>query len=87
MSQNPIDLAPDERVQFKFLHFTPGNVEWEDGPNRLLDIPSGSTDVYLQGRFNGDCVMCLSKPGGLVATDDAEDWRQRHESVRREIAT
>jgi len=69
------------------LHFTPGNVEWEDVPNRVLDIPSGSTDVYWQGFFNGEGNMCLNKPGGLVATDDAEAWRQQHESVQRKIAT
>eukprot|EP00971_Amphidinium_carterae_P283291 5624320-Amphidinium_carterae.1 len=61
VTKEPISL-PATRIECKFVRLSErGHVEWESGPNRVLDIPSGKKTtggaMQLRSKFNGECVL------------------------------
>ncbi|CAE8703201.1 unnamed protein product, partial [Polarella glacialis] len=50
VTEKPVAIAPQHRVEFKFVRVggAPGSVEWEDGPNRVLEVPVGKAGIHIQ---------------------------------------
>eukprot|EP00933_Yihiella_yeosuensis_P030515 TRINITY_DN24156_c0_g1_i1.p1 TRINITY_DN24156_c0_g1~~TRINITY_DN24156_c0_g1_i1.p1 ORF type:complete len:448 (+),score=72.57 TRINITY_DN24156_c0_g1_i1:69-1346(+) len=89
-TKQSIPLTPCDRVEFKFVRKRLGEVEWEEGPNRILEVPRTQVDLFLKGRYKGDSLVereeRREKPAPVAAIDAAEAaadavWRQRYEEL------
>jgi len=90
----PVSLMPRDRVEFKFVRMKPQGMDWEDGPNRVLEVPPGDVDLKLQGRFNADTVLSMASVADIAEGDRAAEAQamaiaahKRHiEETERQIA-
>mmetsp|Transcript_98785 Transcript_98785/g.175913 ORF Transcript_98785/g.175913 Transcript_98785/m.175913 type:complete len:438 (+) Transcript_98785:123-1436(+) len=83
MTQQPVSLEPCETVEFKFIKWRPGNVEWEEGHNRVMEVPRA--DLQLQGIFNGESMLHVIEYDELQAADLENVWHQRCEELSSKL--
>jgi hypothetical protein len=87
----PIALPLHGRVEFKFVRLQPsGEAEWETGSNRIIEAPANSIDLHFQGRFNGESMVHLGRPGTshmgqLNGEDTGSSWKLWHDEVVQEF--
>lgn len=74
----PLQMAPCARVEFKFVRFRPGSVEWEEGSNRVMEVPNLKADLQLQGEFNGESMLHVME---YEAADPEDVWRHRYQEL------
>lgn len=98
VTRHPVALRPRERVEFKFVRLQGSRVEWEEGPNRVLDVPPGDVDLRLKGRFNAAAVVSTVPSVNREAEQREQDqqreveaaavevWRRRLQEVEGELA-
>jgi len=85
-TKRPVSLAPGDCVEFKFVRLRPDGVEWEQGPNRVLEVPLSDADLELKGRFDGDIVVSLVEPDEASPMRAACAWQLRHAEAVRVLA-
>mmetsp|Transcript_64740 Transcript_64740/g.162911 ORF Transcript_64740/g.162911 Transcript_64740/m.162911 type:complete len:1234 (+) Transcript_64740:132-3833(+) len=98
VTRQPVTVNPRERIEFKFVKLKSTGVDWEDGPNRVLDVPAGDVDLKLKGRFNADTRLSLAtaadlhveqnQAGHLQSTADLAvlaAWRRRLDETEQQI--
>eukprot|EP00929_Paragymnodinium_shiwhaense_P085904 TRINITY_DN46379_c0_g1_i1.p1 TRINITY_DN46379_c0_g1~~TRINITY_DN46379_c0_g1_i1.p1 ORF type:complete len:404 (+),score=93.86 TRINITY_DN46379_c0_g1_i1:101-1213(+) len=68
-SKQAVQIPPTKRLEFKFVKMVGDSVEWENGPNRVLEVPAGDrTRLGLRGRYNGDSVVTLEDPATAASS-------------------
>lgn len=80
-TKRPVKLDPSDRLEFKFVRVQSGEMIWEDGPNRVIQVPEEESDLFLKGKFNADSFLRLTEPETDTQAGCAEVWRKRYEEA------
>lgn len=82
VTEHPVNIAPCGRVEFKFACIKSGVVQWESGPNRVMEVPETDLEMHLDGTFNGNTTLRFDKAERKTEKDsDVDIWQSLFEEA------